>query len=121
MSIDVPHLQDLEIIHEAEWVEEDDPELVIEIPRGKLDRLRHLKLAQVELQWDITALSKLRTLDLTHLGPLGLPSASQILTVLRASPGLVELKLGHCRFESLHAVDAAPVHLPTGTEYVILV
>ncbi|KAG8864479.1 hypothetical protein FRB96_004982 [Tulasnella sp. 330] len=111
MSVDMPHLRELWIVHDPQRRDYFDPRVVIELPSEKLAGIRRLKLSPVRFRWDITGLSKLKALDPAESGPSGLPSASQVMGVFRAFLGLVELKLGHRSFDILDTVEVAPLDL----------
>ncbi|KAG8995540.1 hypothetical protein FRB94_008939 [Tulasnella sp. JGI-2019a] len=65
---------------------------VIDLFSGEAGRLRDVKLCGVCIPWESKMLSGLQTLDLERVW-IGSPSGGQLLAILAASPGLIELKL----------------------------
>ncbi|KAG8888098.1 hypothetical protein FRB98_008364 [Tulasnella sp. 332] len=89
--------------------------------RGKADRLRHVQLHATSLPWDSSIMCNLQTLELEDLQSGG-PSAEQIVSILRASPGLVKLSLKSINSaaylaSNIHQVE--PLELPSLNHLVI--
>ncbi|KAG8880967.1 hypothetical protein FRB97_000291 [Tulasnella sp. 331] len=82
----MPLLKDLRVMHIY------STDRHINIPEEKLRRLRHLKLTG-RVYFEPGVLSGLETLHLEGLADAACPSVSQLITVLRGSPTLIQLTL----------------------------
>lgn len=65
-----------------------------DVIRWNLPRLRHLKLAHVDIPWNCRLLLGLHTLEIDLLGTPG-PSLSQVIAILKACPDLEKLNLSY--------------------------
>ncbi|KAG8868972.1 hypothetical protein FRB98_003100 [Tulasnella sp. 332] len=90
------------------------------IPNDKLYTLAHLTLRGDFILWEANALSPLESLEVRSLGPTG-PTITQLITILRASCGLVTLTLDRLRLNDSDTLahHTAPVELSRLSDFAL--
>ncbi|KAG9021214.1 hypothetical protein FRB95_002565 [Tulasnella sp. JGI-2019a] len=84
---------------------------VVDLFSGEASRLLHVELRGVCIPWESKMLSGLQKLNLERM-QLGSPSGHQLLAILAASPGLIELRLSGFNDSSPSLPQTVSVELP---------